>query len=63
MNRLADDAAYTKALDEIDDLMLAAPGTPEDRRSEELSRLIEDYEARRDGYDLAKMRRVLADSG
>ena len=30
---------------------------------DELTVLIEEYEARRDGYDLARMRRALADSG
>jgi hypothetical protein len=56
MNRLADEAAYVKALDEIDDLMLAKPGTAAGRRFEELSRMIDEYEAARDGYDLAAIR-------
>ena len=60
---LADDAAYAAALDELDDLMLAEPDTPAGQRFEELTALIEDYEARRDGYDLARMRTVLAGSG
>ena len=58
----ADDAAYAAALDELDDLMLAEPGTPGGRRFDELTVLIEEYEARRDGYDLARMRRALAGS-
>ena len=57
---LRDDAAYAGALDELEDLMLADPDTPGGRRFEELVLLIEEYEARRDGYDLARMRRALA---
>lgn len=60
---LADEAAYAAALDELDDLMLALPGTAGGRRFDELVVLIEEYEARRDGYDLARMRRILAGSG
>lgn len=60
--RLHDEAAYVSALEELDDLMLAEPDTPAGHRFEELSVLIEEYEARRDGYDLARMRRALADS-
>jgi HTH-type transcriptional regulator/antitoxin HigA len=59
---LADEAAYAAALDELDDLMLADADTPAGRRFDELVLLIEEYEARRDGYDLARMRRVLAGS-
>ena len=58
---LADESQYAKALDELEDLMLADPGTPGGRRFEELVVLIEEYEARRDGYDLARMRRVLSE--
>ncbi len=57
---LRDEAAYTAALDELDDLMAADPGTPAGNRFDELVVLIEEYEARRDGYDLARMRRMLA---
>jgi HTH-type transcriptional regulator / antitoxin HigA len=60
---LRDEAAYVAALDELEDLMLADPGTPGGRRFDELVVLIEEYEARRDGYDLARMRRTLAGSG
>jgi antitoxin component HigA of HigAB toxin-antitoxin module len=60
--RLPDEASYIAALEALDDLMLAEPDTPAGRRFEELTVLIEEYEARRDGYDLARMRRVLADS-
>ena len=57
---LADDTAYAAALDELDDLMMAEPGTPGGRRFDELTTLIDDYEARRDGYDLARVKRMLA---
>lgn len=57
---LKDDAAHALALDELEHLMLADPGTPGGRRFDELVRLIEEYEARRDGYDLARMRQALA---
>lgn len=57
---LCDDAAYAAALDELEELMLADPGTPGGRRFDELVVLIEEYEARRDGYDLARMKRALA---
>ena len=60
---LVDDTAYVAALDELEDLMLAEPGTPAGRRFDELTVLIDEYEARRDGYDLARMRQALADSG
>lgn len=60
---LANESAYAAALDELEDLMLAEPGTPGGRRFDELTVLIEEYEARRDGYDLARMKRALADSG
>ena len=57
---LADEAEYAKAQDELERLMLADPGTPGGRRFDELVVLIEEYEALRDGYDLARMRRFLA---
>jgi hypothetical protein len=57
---LRNDAAYAAALDELEDLMLAEPGTPGGQRFDELVVLIEDYEAWRDGYDLARMKRALA---
>lgn len=46
---LRDEAAYAAACDELDDLMLADPGTPAGRRFDELAALIDAYEARRDG--------------
>lgn len=58
---LASEADYAKALDELEDLMLADADTPAGRRFDELVVLIEEYEARRDGYDLARMRRALAE--
>lgn len=60
---LADESAYLAALDELDDLLLAEPGTPAGHRVAELRDLIDEYEARRDGYDLARMKRLLARSG
>jgi HTH-type transcriptional regulator/antitoxin HigA len=54
------EAAYVAALDELEDLMLADPGTPGGRRFDELVALIEAYEARRDGYDLQRMKQLLA---
>jgi hypothetical protein len=60
---LADDAAYAAALDELDTMLSTEPGAPGGHRLRELLVLIDDYEARRDGYDLARMRRLLAGSG
>lgn len=57
---LANETAYVAALDELEDLMLADPGTPGGRRFDELITLIEEYEAHRDGYDLRRMRHLLA---
>lgn len=56
---LGTEAAYAAALDELDDLLLADPGTPGGQRFDELVVLIEEYEARRDGYDLARVKRLL----
>ncbi len=58
--RLNSEAAYAAALDELEDLMLADPGTPGGRRFDELVDLIEEYEAQRDGYDLRRMKQLLA---
>lgn len=55
---LADDTAYRAALDELVALDGSDPHDP--RRREELTCLIEDYQARRAGYDLARMRTALA---
>jgi len=62
-SQIRDDTQYCAALDELEDLMLADLGTPAGRRFDELVRLIEDYEARRDGYDLARMKQALAADG
>jgi HTH-type transcriptional regulator/antitoxin HigA len=62
-SQIRDDTQYCAALDELEDLMLADPGTPAGRRFDELVRLIEDYEVRRDGYDLERMRQALAADG
>ena len=59
-SQIRDDTQYYAALDELEDLMLADPGTPGGRRFDELVRLIEAYEMRRDGYDLDRMRQALA---
>jgi HTH-type transcriptional regulator/antitoxin HigA len=59
-SHLQNDAQYRTALDELEDLMLADPGTPGGRRFDELVILIEEFEARRDGYDLARMKQALA---
>jgi len=58
--RLASETAYAAALDELEDLMLADPGTPGGRRFDELVALIEEYEALRDGYDLRRVKQLLA---
>ncbi len=58
--RLTSAAAYVAALDELEDLTLADPGTPGGRRFDELVTLIEEYEAERDGYDLRRMKQLLA---
>jgi HTH-type transcriptional regulator / antitoxin HigA len=59
-SQIRDEAQYCAALDELEDLMLADPGTPGGHRFDELVRLIEEYEIRRDGYDLDRMRKALA---
>lgn len=58
-NRLDGETAYVAALDELEDLMLADPGTPGGRRFDELVILIEEYEAQRDDYDLRRMKLLL----
>lgn len=45
-HRIASDADYAAALDELEALMLADPDTPAGRRFDELVTLIEDYESR-----------------
>ena len=57
--RIADDTQYLTALDELEGLMLADPGTAGARRFDQLVALIEEYEACRDGYDLARIKRIL----
>jgi hypothetical protein len=59
-SQLHDESQYCAALDELEDLMLADPGTPAGRRFDELVRQIEDYEVRRDGYDLERTKQALA---
>lgn len=53
---LRDETAYAAACDELDDLMLADPGTPAGRRYDELAALIGDYEARHHASDGALRR-------
>ena len=60
--QLRNESQYCAALDELEDLMLADPGTPAGLRFDELVRLIEDYEVRRDGDDLARLKQALAAS-
>jgi antitoxin component HigA of HigAB toxin-antitoxin module len=54
---LADEQAYAKALDELEDLFLAESGTPEARRFDVLVDLIEQYEARQRVYLLGTRHR------
>jgi hypothetical protein len=56
---IPDDTSYAAAQEELDRLVQADPHTPGGRRCEELTLLIEEYEARRDGYDLARLRALL----
>lgn len=57
---LNSEVAYAAALDELEDLMLADPGTPGGHRFDELADLIEEYEAQHDGYDLRRIKQLLA---
>jgi hypothetical protein len=59
-SQIGDDSQYCAALDELEDLMLADPGTPAGQRFDELVRLIEEYEVRRAGYDLERVNQALA---
>jgi HTH-type transcriptional regulator / antitoxin HigA len=58
--QIRDDSQYCAALDELEDLMLADPDTPAGRRFDELVRLIEGYEVRRDRDDLDLRPKALA---
>ncbi len=57
---LPDDAAYAAAVRERDALLRADAGAAAGVPFDDLARLIEDYEARRAGYDLPRMRAALA---
>lgn len=59
--QIANDAAYAAARRELDDLLAGEPLEPAGTRALELVHLIDEFEARRDGYDLAQMRRLLGD--
>jgi len=57
---LHDDVEYAAAIDELEQLLLADPDTPAGRRFDELIALIEEFDARRDGYDLWQAKRAAA---
>ncbi len=57
---IANDRALAAARRELDDLLRGEPLDPGGTRVTELSGLIEDYEARCAGYDLAHVKRLLA---
>ncbi len=57
---LHDDVEYSAAIDELEQLLLADPDTPAGRRFDELIALIEEFDARREGYDLEHARRAAA---
>lgn len=57
---LPDDAAYAAARREMEEVLRDGPGAASGLRFDELARLVEDYEARRAGYDLPRMRAALA---
>jgi len=59
-DEIADDRALAAARRELDDLLLGEPRDSAGTRVAELAGLIEDYEARCAGYDLAHMKRLLA---
>lgn len=59
--QIASEAAYAAARLELDDLLAGEPLEPAGTRALELVYLIDDFEARRDGYDIAQMRRLLGD--
>lgn len=52
-----DERDYAAALEELDALILAEPGTPPGRRFDELVQLIDEYAARRNGHPLPSHRR------
>lgn len=62
-SQIRDEKQYCAALDELEELMLHDPGTPGGQRFDELVRLLERYEARRDGYDLERIQRALEEDG
>lgn len=57
---LHDDGEYAAAIHELEELLLADPDTPAGQRFDELVALIEEFDARRDGYVFADFRRVAA---
>jgi HTH-type transcriptional regulator/antitoxin HigA len=57
---LHDDGEYALAIHELEELLLADPDTPAGQRFDELVALIEEFDARRDGYVLADVKRAAA---
>lgn len=57
---LCSEQSYVAARRELDALLGDEPLDSAGTRVGELLELIEDYEARRDGYDLAHVKRLLA---
>ncbi len=57
---LHDDGEYALAIHELEELLLADPDTPAGRRFDELVALIEEFDARRDGYVFANFKRAAA---
>ncbi len=57
---LHDDGEYALAIHELEELLLADPDTPAGRRFDELVALIEEFDARRDGYVPAETKRAAA---
>jgi len=57
---LSTEQSYVAARRELDALLCDEPLDTAGTRLGELVELIEDYEARRDGYDLAHVKRLLA---
>ena len=52
-NRIYDESKYLAALDELDALMAEEPDAGAERRIDELFALIEEYELRKPGRELA----------
>jgi antitoxin component HigA of HigAB toxin-antitoxin module len=57
---LRNDDEYAAAIGELETLLLSEPDTPAGRRFNELVALIEEFDARRGGYELLRGRRASA---